>query len=143
LKGILYLLLAGLAIVAAKDLPCYLAWRFKYKDQGISFEYIPLLGLVYYVFESLHKFFEKNGALERFMPKHYTNSDAVAKFTQLLEKRKGEDIVLMNYVGTRPFLLVNNHELVKEIMLIENDCLVRKPPLELPIHLGFFQENGP
>lgn len=143
LKCLLYLVLGVFCIVAAKDLPVYLAWRFKYKSQGIHFEYIPVLGMVYYLFEKIHRIFEKKGALDALMPSHYTKSDAVAKFLQVVENRKDDDIVLMNYVGIKPFLLINNHELIKEIMLIENDCLIRQPPLELPIHLGFFQQNGP
>lgn len=81
IKGLLYLLLSLILAGFVKDLHCYLYWRLKYKNQGIKFEYIPILGMIYYVVVGLHPLFEKKGSLKHLMPEFFTESDPVAKFS--------------------------------------------------------------
>ena len=136
--GVLSILLA----LALKDFYIFLIWFRKYRSQGIKFEYVPFLGMHYYLITALHPFFEKSGSLKKYMPNFYSGKDAGAKFKQLEEKRRGEDVVAFNHIETNPSLLVLKPELIHEAMIKDNDVMKRHIPLELPIGAGFMEKNG-
>lgn len=117
LKGFSYLIGALVVVGLLKDLHSYLYWRLKYKNQGIRFEYIPIIGMIYYVLVGLHPIFEKRGGLKAFMPDFYTKSDPVAKWSQLFEKTKDQKVIAINHLGLYPFLLFQNVELVQDILI--------------------------
>ena len=54
LKWIFYFLVSFLLLSLVKDLRCYLYWRKHYKHQGIPFNYIPIVGMMYNFIVGLH-----------------------------------------------------------------------------------------
>lgn len=126
-----------------KDLVCYLYWRKNYKNQGIPYDYIPFVGLVYFFIIELHPIFENLKPLDRFKVGFIKKVDIWAKFRQLGEKRKGNDIIAINYRNQKPILHIMNPDLVAELFNQDNDSLVRDLPVHLPIDLGFFTQQGP
>lgn len=121
---------------------CYLYWRTHYKPQGIPYDYIPFVGLVYFFIIDLHPVFENLKPLDRFKVGFITKIDIWAKFRQLGEKKRGSDITAFNYRSQRPILHIMNADLVVELYNQDNQKLLRDLPVHLPIDLGFFTQNG-
>lgn len=142
LKWTLLVALVPVVLGLLKDLACYINYRRLYAGQGIHFNYIPIVGIIYYVLGPLHAFFENNETLKKYKHRFYTSSDSGAKHVQFYESRKGEDIVAVNHVDQRPYLLITNLDLINEYMLKDNDMNIRILPMELPLGLGFFTKNG-
>lgn len=143
LKAFGLLLLTLLTVLLLKDAYVYFTWLRLYKKQGIQLEYVPFLGLHYYLLVALHPFFESGGSLKKYMPSYFSGKDSGAKFKQLEERRRGQDIVASNHITGCPSLLILKPELIQEAMLKDNDVMKRYIPLELPISAGFMAENGP
>ena len=81
LKCLLGLIAAGVGSMLFKDLMNYLFWLKNYKSQGVSYTYIPLLGMNYYFVVDLHRFFEKDiKLLDRFKLMYVKGNDMIAKF---------------------------------------------------------------
>ena len=135
--------LIGQALI--KDLVCYLFWLKNYKKQGIEYNFIPVLGLMYYFLADLHPLFENMKALEKYKIPIFKKSDVWVKFRDLAErmKKKGSDMIAVNYRKSRPILIIYNPDLVVELMSQDNDKLLREFPVDLPFDLGFVTSNGP
>lgn len=142
-KLVCYLLLTLLALGLLKDLYSYLFWRFKYRSQGIGYEYVPFVGLIYYFMVPLHPLFESKDLLKRFKLSYLTGPDSGVKLRQLYEKRADEDIVAINHIESKPYLLLLNVEIIKEFLVKDNDVCCRASPMESPIGMGFLFESGP
>lgn len=106
MKWVLLIGLLPIILGLLKDLACYLNYRRLYKDQGIKFKYIPVVGIIYFVLGPLHALFEASDSLKKFKMKYFTLSDSAAKHVQFYETRKGEDIIAVNHVDQRPYLLI-------------------------------------
>lgn len=126
-----------------KDLMNYLFWHRHYKSQGISYTYIPFFGLNYFYIVDLHRFFEKDiSALDKYKLMHVRKGDMIAKFRQLSDLKKTEDIIAINFEKGSPMLLIKNLDLVLEFLLKENEVTRRIISVDLPTDLGFALKNG-
>lgn len=87
----------ALLMILVKDLRCYLFWRRHYKAQGISYEYVPLLGMIYYFLVKVQAKFEDMTLLNKYKPGFITKNDMIAKFRQLADRKRAEPIVAINH----------------------------------------------
>lgn len=137
------LLFLGIGSMLLKDLMNYLFWLRHYKSQGVSYTYIPLLGINYFFVTPLHKFFDKDiSLLEKFKLNYIKGSDMIAKFRQLAARKQNEDVIAVTFEKTAPILLLQNPDLVAEFLQKENETCIRVLTVTLPTDVGFITQNG-
>ena len=144
-KLILYLFLASLTLVICKDISCYIYWVKYYKKQGVKYEYLPLIGLMYLFMTPLQKLLGDHDPKDDTLYKAglLKGNDMLMRFRKLFHKERDADIIALNHTKANPTLVIKNPDMIAEFFNKENDVAIRTSPVKFPLDMGFFTKNGP
>ena len=138
---LLYVVLPYLLLLSIKDIISYLIWRFRYKSQGIKYVFVPIIGH-YYFYTGFNKLDPMGRLKKLFAENYYPQSTSVDQKEQEIDYTK-ECIMFNDLLKVQPTILVFGKNMLKELLMKENDFVSRTDPLGFPTPKTFFFNVGP
>jgi cytochrome P450 len=138
---LLFVILPYVLLLSIKDITSYLIWRFRYKSQGIKYIFVPIIGH-YYFYNGFNKLDAVGRLKKLFVENYYPQSTSVDQKEREIDYTK-ECIMFNDLLKVQPTILVFGKNMLKELLMKENDFVSRTDPLGFPTPKTFFFNVGP